>query len=216
MKLHKPPYNFITVEGNIGSGKTTLAKMLAKDLGAKMLLEQFEDNPFLPDFYKNQERFALHLELSFLAERYTHIKETFKSFDLFTQLFVSDYMFQKCAIFAKSTLKPDEYDLFSKLYSIISPILPSPDIILYLYSNTEKLQKQIKKRGRDYEQDIPNEYLEKIQKSYFRHFKQLRHKPILVIDTENVDFVKNKKDYQKIRQLLFNPFPKGISQIKFE
>lgn len=216
MTFTKPPYNFITVEGNIGSGKTTLAKMLAKDFNAKVLLEQFEDNPFLPDFYKNQQRFALHVELSFLAERYTHIKETFKSFDLFTQLFVSDYMFQKCAIFAKSTLKPDEYELFSKLYSIISPILPSPDIILYLYSGTEKLQNQIKKRGRDYEQSIPNAYLEKIQKSYFKHFKQIRNKPILVIDMEKLDFVQNQSDYQKIKQLLFKPFQKGINYINLE
>ena len=195
MKFTKPPYNFITIEGNIGSGKTTLAKMLADDFNAKVLLEQFEDNPFLPEFYKNQQRFALHVELSFLAERYIHIKETFKSYDLFTQLFVSDYMFQKCAIFAKSTLKQDEYELFSK---------------------TERLQKQIKQRGREYEQSIPDAYLEKIQKSYFKHFKQLRNKPILVIDTENIDFVKNKTDYKKIKQLLFKPFPKGINYVNLD
>jgi deoxyguanosine kinase len=216
LKFTKPPYNFITIEGNIGSGKTTLAKMLANDFNAKVLLEQFEDNPFLPEFYKNQQRFALHVELSFLAERYIHIKETFKSYDLFTQLFVSDYMFQKCAIFAKSTLKQDEYELFSKLYSIISPILPSPDVILYLFSRTEKLQKQIKQRGREYEQSIPDAYLEKIQKSYFKHFKQLRNKPILVIDTENIDFVKNKTDYEKIKQLLFKPFSKGINYVNLD
>lgn len=216
MIIEKVPYNFITVEGNIGSGKTTLAKMLANDLNGKLLLEQFAENPFLPDFYANPQRFAMHVELSFLAERYTHIKETFKTFDLFNQVFVSDYMFQKCSIFAKSTLKPDEYELFNKFYSIVSPILPSPDIILYLHTPITKLQQQIKRRGRVYEQNIPDDYLVKIEKSYFKHFKQLRNKPILVINTEKIDFVQSESDYAKIKKLLFSPFSRGMNNIILE
>ena len=214
--FEKPPYNFIAVEGNIGSGKTTLAKMLASDFNSKLMLEQFEDNPFLPNFYKNPDRFAMHVELSFLAERYTHVKETFQSLDLFNQLILSDYMFQKCAVFAKATLKPDEFDLFKKLYEIIIKVLPTPDLIIYLHSDLNKLQSQIKKRGRSYENAIPDSYLEKINKGYFQFFKTLRKTPILVINTNKMDFVSQPSDYEKIKNLFLLPHQKGIQYFNFD
>lgn len=214
--FNKPPYNFIAIEGNIGSGKTTLAKKIADEFSSKLMLEQFEDNPFLPDFYKTPERFAMHVELSFLAERYTHVKQTFQSLDLFNQLIISDYMFQKCSVFAKATLKPDEHDLFLKLYQIIVKVLPSPDLIIYLHSNVEKLQKQIEKRGRSYENAIPNSYLESIDKGYIQLFKSLRKTPILIVNTNNMDFVANQSDYEIFKNLLMLPHQKGIQYLNFD
>lgn len=211
--MEKPPYNFIAVEGNIGSGKTTLAKMLAKDLSAKIMLEQFEDNPFLPEFYQNKDRFAFHVELSFLAERYTHIKENFGSIDLFNESVVADYMFQKCLIFAQSTLKQGEFKLFEQLYAIIASILPKPDAIFYLYLPVKRSLENINKRGRPFERSISADYLQTIQDNYFNFFRQNNHHRIVIVDTSQIDFVASKKDYKRLKETLFADYPKGITRI---
>lgn len=157
---------FLVIEGNIGSGKTSLAKMLAKDLNARLILEQFEDNPFLPKFYEDQERYAFSLELSFLADRYKQIKKEVFDRDLFQPLILADYYFSKTAIFAQNTLKTDEYHLFRRIFDMVSDNIPKPGLYVYLHTDTQNLLKNIKNRGRIYEQEITEQYLENIREGY--------------------------------------------------
>lgn len=206
-------FQYIAIEGNIGSGKTTLCEKLAKDLDAKLLLESFDDNPFLPDFYKNKDRFALHVELTFLAERFKQIQANINAIDLFSENIISDYLFQKSFVFAQITLKNEELTLFKRLYEIISGILPKPQLLVYLYNNVENLLQNIEKRGRPYEKLIAPEYLEAIHQGYFAFFKQLENQRVLILDISNIDFVKSKTDYLKIKNLLNNNYPIGITRI---
>ena len=207
------PHIFITIEGNIGSGKTSLSKKIADSYGAKLLLERFDDNPFLPHFYENQDHYALHVELTFLAERYTHINKEFGSPELFSTNTVSDYMFQKCLIFAQRTLKESEFDLYNKLYTMVEPILQKPTIIFYLHQTTSNLLSNISKRGRSYEKNISAEYLNKINSSYFQYFKQHENQKVVVIDVQNLDFVNSNNDYIKILGIIKRNYPAGITRI---
>ncbi len=195
---------FLVIEGNIGAGKTTLASKLSKDLNTRLVLEQFADNPFLPKFYADQERYSFPLELSFLADRYNQIKKEVLLPDIFRNTLISDYYFSKSAIFAGNTLQEDEYRLFRRLFNIVFESLPKPDLYVYLHVNVDNLLKNIQKRGRDYEQGIAPEYLEKIQKGYFDYFKQTSGFPILIIDTNGIDFVANSNDYETVKDLIFN------------
>jgi len=205
---------FLVIEGNIGAGKTTLAKLIADELNAQLVLEQFADNPFLPKFYKDQERYSFPLELSFLADRYYQIKKQVFNPDLFHSLIVADYFFAKSAIFAQNTLKDDEYRLFRQIFDIVFESMPKPDLYVYLHADTNQLLKNIKMRGRDYEQDIASEYLEKIKNGYFSFFKQITTFPILVIDINNFDFVDNKDNYEKLKQSIFKSDNKfGINRL---
>lgn len=206
-------HNFLAIEGNIGAGKTTLATKLSNDFDTRLLLEQFADNPFLPKFYTEPEKHAFPLELSFLAERYSQLKEELVKQDLFKPKVIADYYFLKCLIFAKANLKDDEYDLFSKLFHIINQSLPKPDLFVFLYHPIENLQKNIAKRGRNYEQNISNDYLEKVQNTYFDFLKQLNDIPILVIDVNNNNFAENNQDFESIKILLNKPYPLGITRI---
>lgn len=207
-------YNYIAIEGNIGAGKTTLATQLAADFEARIILEQFEDNSFLPKFYIDQERYAFPLELSFLADRFQQLKTQLGTPDLFRQLTISDYFIHKSLIFARKTLGPDEFTLYSKLFSIIDASLPKPDLLVYLYLEIDKLKKNIKKRGRDYEQNIDQGYLEKIQSGYFDYIRQQQDMRILIIDTNNMDFVVNNEDYKLLLDIISKPYEKGIHRIK--
>ena len=195
---------FLVIEGNIGAGKTTLAKMIAEEFDAKLVLEQFADNPFLPKFYNDQERYSFPLELSFLADRYYQIKKQIFDPDLFQSLLVADYFFAKSAIFAQNTLKDDEYRLFRQIFDIVFESMPKPDLYVYLHADTSQLMKNIKLRGRDYEKNISAEYLEKIKNGYFGFFKQIIIFPILVIDINNIDFVENPDHYHQIKEAIFN------------
>ena len=195
---------YLVIEGNIGSGKTTLAGMLAKDLNAKLILEQFADNPFLPKFYKEPDRYSFPLELSFLADRYNQIKKELLNLDLFQPMVVSDYHFAKTAIFAANTLKSDEYHLFRQIFDMVSENIPSPDLYVYLHADTKNLLNNIKKRGRDYEQEITSGYLEKIREGYFSWFRQISTFPVLIIDINQIDFVENKLHYELIKEVVFN------------
>jgi deoxyadenosine/deoxycytidine kinase len=208
------PYNYIVIEGNIGAGKTTLASNLAAELKTRLVLEQFADNPFLPKFYEDPEKHAFPLELSFLAERYHQLKKELSNQDIFKPAIISDYYFVKSLIFAKSNLKEDEYALYSKLFHIINDSLPKPDLFVYLYHDISRLQQNIKKRGRNYEQNISDEYLIKIQKAYFDFFKQMPDLRILVMDVNNVDFVNNEEDHQLILNLLKKPYNAGVTNIR--
>lgn len=188
-------YNFIAIEGNIGAGKTTLAHKIADDFNAKKILERFADNPFLPKFYKDQARYAFPLEMSFLADRYQQISDDLAQLDLFKDFIIADYHIFKSLIFAQVTVTEDEFRLYRKLFEIIYKEIPKPDLYIYLYQNTERLLQNIKKRGRSYEQEIPSEYLEKINKGYFDFIKTHPDLNILVLDVSDRDFVKNQSDY---------------------
>jgi deoxyadenosine/deoxycytidine kinase len=206
-------YNYIAIEGCIGAGKTTLAEMLATDFNAELILERFADNPFLAKFYKDPTHYAFPLEMTFLTDRYQQLKNLLSKRDLFTDLVVADYFIDKCAIFSKNNLQQDEYNLFLKVYEIISGFLPKPDLIIYLYNSSENLLKNIAKRGRDYEQEIQAEYLESIQENYFTFFKQRAQCPTLIIEANELDFVHNTADYEKIKTLLQQQYAPGVHRI---
>jgi deoxyguanosine kinase len=188
-------YNYIAFEGNIGAGKTTLTTKIAEDFNAKMVLERFADNPFLPKFYKDQNRYAFPLEMSFLADRCQQLSDDLAQFDLFKDFVVADYHIFKSLIFAKITLAEDEYRLYRNLFTIIYKEMPKPDLYIYLYQNTQRLLQNIKKRGRSYEQDIQEEYLEKINTGYLEYIKSQQDLNVLIIDVSDLDFVKNQSDY---------------------
>lgn len=203
-KLALQPFNYIAIEGNIGAGKTTLASKLAEDCNAKLVLERFADNPFLPKFYKDQSRYAFPLEMSFLADRYQQLSDDLAQFDLFKDFVVADYHIFKSLIFAKVTLQEDEFRLYKTMFDIIHKEMPKPDLYVYLYQNTARLLHNIKKRGRSYEQEIPAEYLEKINQGYLDYIKTQTDLNVLIIDVSALDFVKKQSDYvfllEKIQQ----------------
>lgn len=194
-KLKLNEFNYIAIEGNIGAGKTTLATRLAEDCNAKLVLERFADNPFLPKFYKDQNRYAFPLEMSFLADRYQQLTDDLAQFDLFKDFVVADYHIFKSLIFAKVTLQEDEFRLYKTMFDIIHKEMPKPDLYVYLYQNTERLLNNIKKRGRSYEQEIPAEYLEKINQGYLDYIKTQTDLNVLIIDVSDLDFVKKQEDY---------------------
>jgi len=206
-------YNYIAIEGCIGAGKTSLSEMLSVDFNAELVLERFADNPFLAKFYKDPTHYAFPLEMTFLTDRYQQLKNLLSKRDLFTDLVVADYFIDKCAIFSKNNLQQDEYNLFLKVYEIISDFLPKPDILLYLYNTPENLLKNIAKRGRDYEQDIQAEYLISIQENYLTFFKQRAQFPILIVESNDLDFVNQKDDYLKIKTLFQKEYEIGVHRI---
>ena len=206
--------NYLVIEGNIGAGKTTLAKMIAEEYNAKLILEQFADNSFLPKFYNDPDRYSFPLELSFLAERYQQLNRDLTSRDLFKPFNVADYYFMKSLIFAKATLKQDEYNLYRQIFNIIYQSIPKPDLYVYLHLDIKKLKENIFKRGREYEKGISEEYLKNLQKGYFDFFRQQNDMSFLIIDTNNVDFVDNQNDYRKIKALIFQEkYDPGIHRI---
>jgi len=190
--------NFIAIEGNIGTGKTTLAHKIAEDFNAKLVLERFADNPFLPKFYEDQSRYAFPLEMSFLADRYQQFTDDTTQFDLFKKFMVSDYDIYKSLIFARITLQQEEFALYRKVFDFMYREVKKPKIYVYLYQNTARLLQNIKKRGRDYEQNIAPEYLEKINRGYFDFIKSYPEQNNLVIDVTKLDFVERQKDYMTI------------------
>lgn len=203
-KLGLQSFNYIAIEGNIGAGKTTLATKLAEDCNAKLILERFADNPFLPKFYKDQSRYAFPLEMSFLADRYQQLSDDLAQFDLFKDFVVADYHIFKSLIFAKVTLQEDEFRLYKTMFDIIYKEMTKPDLYVYLYQNTARLLQNIKKRGRSYEQEISAEYLEKINQGYLDYIKTQTDLNVLIIDVSELDFIKNQSDYvfvlEKIQQ----------------
>lgn len=201
-------YQFVTIEGCIGSGKTSLAQKLSEAFRARLILESFENNPFLPKFYENAERYAFPLELFFLAERFKQIKTTIDG-DLFHSLTISDYLLIKSLLFAHITLSDDEKQLYQRLFHIINRNLPQPEIVIYLHNSISNLMLNIRKRGRSYEQEIQPEYLEKLQMAYLNFLKQADFIS-LIVDVSKIDFVSRESDFKKIKKLLDNDYPKGI------
>lgn len=206
-------YRYITVEGNIGAGKTSLATMLSQEYGGKLILEQFADNPFLPHFYKNPTQYAFPLELFFLAERYQQLKDIAQSPDLFNQHVVSDYLFAKSHLFASINLAEEEMKLFNRLAQIMQTSLPDPELLIYLHTPVPKLLENIAKRGRAYEKDITDEYLTEIQDGYFELFRSLPSLRIVVIDMAGLDFVNSRKDLDAILDVIHEDHSPGTRVI---
>lgn len=201
-------YHFITIEGNIGAGKTTLAHILSKHYNARLVLEAFAENPFLPKFYENPAQFAFPLELFFMAERYKQLKELIHTKDLFHSVTISDYLFTKCLLFAKVNLPETEFRLYQSLFDIIHHQLVQPDILIYLHAPVQKLQVNIKKRNRHYEQNIKDEYLFSIQETYTHYIRQHNIKT-LFIDVSNADFLGNSKHINAVIEALEKDYENG-------
>ena len=201
-------YSFVTIEGNIGAGKTTLSHLLAKHYNARLILEQFADNPFLAKFYENPGQYAFPLELFFMAERFKQLKELLQQKDLFQTVTVSDYLFTKCLLFAKVNLPDDEFRLYQRLFEIIHQQLVQPDILIYLHAPVNKLQQNIRKRGRSYEQSIPDNYLFSIQETYTHYIKQ-HNLRTLFVDASNANFLEDEKHLQVIVEALEKDYEVG-------
>ena len=213
-KANKIKYNYIAIEGNIGAGKTTLCKLLAKDFNWRLILEQFSDNPFLPMFYKDPERHAFTVELFFMSERFQQLSGDMVQKDLFQQNTISDYFFMKTLLFANKTLNGEEYRLFQRLFDILSANFPKPELLVYLHRPIPTLLRNIEKRGRSYEQEIETEYLQNIQDAYFNYFKVEKSYPILLIEVNDYDFINEPYYYQEIISLLEEPYPNGLNRVK--
>ncbi len=209
-------YNYIVIEGNIGAGKTTLASMIARDCNAKLILERFADNPFLPKFYNDPSRYSFPLELSFLADRYRQLKDELVEPDLFKNFTVADYYFMKSLVFSSKTLEHDEFSLYRQIFYIIYSSLPKPDLYVYLHVPPERLLKNIAMRGREYEKSITADYLSGIQESYFNFFRQNPENRYLVLDISEIDFVASHDDYLKVKETIFGaPVSQGINLRNF-
>jgi deoxyadenosine/deoxycytidine kinase len=206
-------YRYIAIEGVIGAGKTTLAKFLADHYQAKLLLEEFEDNPFLAKFYQEKDKFSFPLELSFLASRYHQVKNQIEKRDLFQETIVSDFVLYKSLVFASINLKGDELDLYKKLFQIMFQQIPVPDLTIFIYHTTESLRKNIMLRGREYEMGIEESYLEQLNENYLSYFKQLSQHRIVIIDGKDYDIVHQPKNSEKLIQLANTEFPLGISYL---
>lgn len=207
-------YNYIAIEGNIGAGKTTLSTRMAAQFNSRLILEQFEDNSFLPKFYEDPERYAFPLELSFLADRYQQLKNTLTVQDMFHPVTIADYFIHKSLIFARKTLNDQEFTLYSRLFAIIDNVLPKPDLLVYLYLDIGRLQNNIRKRGRSYEQNIQDDYLTRIQEGYFDYIRQQQGMRVLLIDTNELDFVANTTDYDKLVKLIMCEYPVGVHRLR--
>ena len=201
-------YNFITIEGNIGAGKTTLAHLLSKHFNARLNLEEFADNPFLPKFYENKQQYAFPLELFFMAERYKQLKELLQTKDMFQKITISDYLFNKCLLFAKVNLPEEEFLLYQKLFDIINPQLVQPDLLIYLHSPITRLKENIKKRNRPYEQSIESEYLLSLQETYTQYMRQHNIKT-LFIDASSADFLGNEEHLNAVLNALEKDYENG-------
>lgn len=205
-------YPFIAIEGTIGAGKTTLARLLAEDMNCRLVLEQFEDNPFLPEFYKDPARNGFPLEMYFLAERYKQLIEKQEVVDLFSRGIISDYFLEKSLIFARNTLNDNEFGLFMRLYEIMFRQLRKPDLLVYLYRPVEVLMSQISKRGRGFEATITADYLQKIQRSYLDHLEKMKGVRVLILDYGDLDFSSSRADYEKVKSLIFKDWPVDVSR----
>ena len=205
--------SFIAIEGNIGAGKTTLANRLAVDHNRRLILEAFSDNPFLPPFYKEPERYAFPVELFFMAERHKQLQHELTQTDLFSNGVIADYIFVKTLLFARNTLPAEEFRLFSRLFKVMDAGFPKPDLIVYLHRPVECLQANIARRGREYEQEIKDDYLASVQAAYFNYFGTQKEQPVLVIDLGDADFEANQAIYDRMAALIEESFPVGMTRV---
>jgi deoxyguanosine kinase len=211
--IFETPYQFIAIEGNIGAGKSTLVNMLSDVLKAKKIMEEFEDNSFLPKFYENRSRYAFPLEMSFLAARFNQLKKQLVEDKLFGEPIISDYIFAKCLLFSQNTLDDDEYKLYRQMFEIINFQIPQPDLLVYLHAPIEKLQWNISNRGRVYEKKIEDNYLQSLQETYFKYMNSQTNTRVLVVNCAGLDFVNNVKDFDFILQAICKDFPIGMNYL---
>jgi len=207
------PYKYICIEGNIGSGKTSLCEIMARKYPVQLILEEFDDNPFLPYFYQNPERFAFTVELFFMAERHKQLSQITLQKDLFYEFTLADYSFWKTLIFARKNLDEKEYRLFQRLFNVLNSTSPNPDLLIYLHRTPEKLLRNIHVRERDYELNITANYLKTIQDSYFEFFYSQTSYPIVIVDIEEMDFVTNPDHLKEIENLIFKEYRPGLHRI---
>ena len=207
------PYRYVSIEGNIGSGKTSLVEKLATELNGKKILEQFADNPFLPLFYQDAERYAFSVELFFMTERYKQLQQDLTTGDLFQQYIVSDFFFTKSLLFARKNLMQEEYKLFQKLFSVLNNTFAKTDLLVYLHRDPEYLLENIKTRNRPYEQEIESDYLLKIQDSYFEYLRNITSFPVLILDIKNMDFVGNETHYETVKFLIGKKYNPGVHRM---
>lgn len=207
------PYNYVCIEGNIGAGKTSFCKMLQKQYDCRMILEQFDENPFLNLFYQDPERYAFTVELFFMTSRHKQLQKVLVNQDLFADFTIADYSFVKTLLFAKKNLDNEEYRMFQKLFNVLASSHPAPDIMIYFHRSTDILMKNIKKRNRDYEKDITEDYLLTIQNTYFEYFRNILTYPVVIIDLNEVDFIKNESSYNMVHDLIKKKYKPGVHRI---
>lgn len=207
------PYKYLVIEGNIGTGKTTFCQKMAYEYNVSLILEQFTDNPFLPLFYKDQDRFAFPVELFFMTERYKQMQKSMQTVDMFHDFYLSDYAFVKTLLFARKNLQEEEFKLFQMLYGVMANNFPKPDLLVYFHRDVDILMQNIKKRGRDIEVDIKEAYLKKVQDSYFEYFRDITSFPVLIIDLKDMDFVKNEEAYNIVLGLIAKQYNPGVHRI---
>ncbi len=206
-------FKFITIEGNIGAGKTSLSQMLSEKFGAEVLLEKYIDNPFLPLFYGDRRRYAFSVETAFLSERFHQFHNEFEIYRKKGADIISDYSLYKSLIFSKSNLDEQEFRLFQDLFQIVNQQLPQPGLFVYLHNDIQELMKNIAKRGRDFERKITPEYLLRIENGYFNFMENASGLKCLVLDMKNMDFVNNPDDFQLIYDTLISDYRYGITKI---
>lgn len=208
------PYSFIAIEGNIGAGKTTLSHRLSADFDRRLILEQFSDNPFLPYFYEQPERYAFPVELFFMTERHKQLQTELAQTQLFGQEVIADYFFVKTLLFARNNLQDEEYRLFTRLYQVLNASFPHPELLVYLHRPVAALRANIRKRGRDYEQQITDDYLLEIQQAYFDYFKSQTKVPVLILDLDDKDFAETEDNYRRILDILSESYEAGLHRVQ--
>ncbi len=201
---------YIAIEGPIGVGKTSLAELLSKELGARLVLEDFEDNPFLPDFYNDPERFGFQTQLFFLLQRYRQ-QQDLRQVDMFQKLLITDYMFVKDRLFASLNLDDKEMHLYDTVASLLERNIIKPDLVIYLQADTDILMKNIEKRGRNMERNVTWEYIDALNQVYTEYFFRYQDTPLVIINTNNIDFVENENDLKEVIQYIRQP----VSGTKF-
>lgn len=207
------PYRYIAVEGNIGAGKTSFCKQINAEHNCKLILEEFKENPFLPLFYKDPDRYAFTLELFFMTERYKQFQSAMITHDMFSDFMISDYFYVKTLLFARKNLPDHEFKLFQKLYGALENSVPMPDLLIYFHRNVDILMKNIKKRGRGYEMGIKQDYLQNIQDSYFDYLRNIRSFPVLIIDLNEIDFVQNRSHFEEVKRLMTKQYQPGVHRV---
>lgn len=204
------PYRYISIEGNIGSGKSSFCELVAQNYNCKLILEEFEENPFLPYFYKEPDKYAFAVELFFMTERHKQIEKSLITQDLFHDFFMADYTFIKNLLFARKNLSDREMRIYQKIFQVLNNDVPKPDIIVYFHRDVDILLNHISKRGRKYESYITKEYLLKIQNSYFEYFRNILSFPVLIIDLNTIDFIKNKAQFEEVQNLIKRKYLPGV------